>query len=184
MEVKKRQQVLLGVLAVVLALAVYRGWPGATGSSSSLGGRRPGVGGAANGSETAAIVAPDVRLEALAGARPTPGDNERNLFKFKPRYVPPPAPAPSSGFDAPANVPAGVPPTAPLAPIPLKFIGVLEGTTTRRIAILTDGRGAPMYGKEGETVLGQYRILHIGTESIEMEYLDGRGRQTIRLSGS
>jgi len=33
-------------------------------------------------------------------------------------------------------------------------------------------------------VLGQYRILRISAESIEMAYLDGRGRQTIRLSGS
>jgi hypothetical protein len=66
----------------------------------------------------------------------------------------------------------------------LKFIGVLETANTQKIAILTDGRGAPLYGKEGDTVLGQYKILHIGVESIEMAYLDGRGRQTIRLSGS
>jgi hypothetical protein len=66
----------------------------------------------------------------------------------------------------------------------LKFIGVLETANTQKIAVLTDGRGAPLYGKEGDTVLGQYKILHIGVESIEMAYLDGRGRQTIRLSGS
>ncbi len=41
-----------------------------------------------------------------------------------------------------------------------------------------------VYGHEGDTVLGQYRILRIGAESIEMSYLDGRGRQTIRLTGS
>ena len=52
------------------------------------------------------------------------------------------------------------------------------------MAILSDGRGAPMYGKEGDTVLGQYKILRIATDSIEMAYIDGRGRQTIRLSGS
>jgi hypothetical protein len=66
----------------------------------------------------------------------------------------------------------------------LKFIGVLETANTQKIAVLSDGRGAPLYGKEGDTVLGQYKILHIGVESIEMAYLDGRGRQTIRLSGS
>jgi hypothetical protein len=54
----------------------------------------------------------------------------------------------------------------------------------KRIAFLSDGRGAPLYGHEGDTVLGQYRILRIGAESIEMSYLDGRGRQTIRLTGS
>jgi hypothetical protein len=66
----------------------------------------------------------------------------------------------------------------------LKFIGVLETANTQKIAVLSDGRGAPLYGKEGDTILGQYKILHIGVESIEMAYLDGRGRQTIRLSGS
>jgi hypothetical protein len=81
-------------------------------------------------------------------------------------------------------VPSGPPPPPALPPIALKFIGVLETANTQKIAVLTDGRGAPLYGKEGDTVLGQYKILHIGVESIEMAYLDGRGRQTIRLSGS
>jgi len=50
--------------------------------------------------------------------------------------------------------------------------------------VLSDGRGGiPMYGKEGDIIDGRYRILKIGVESIEMAYLDGRGRQTIRLSG-
>ena len=40
-----------------------------------------------------------------------------------------------------------------------------------------------MHGKEGDIIDGRYRILKIGTESIEMAYLDGRGRQTIRLTG-
>jgi hypothetical protein len=67
----------------------------------------------------------------------------------------------------------------------LKFIGLVEAPESdARIAILSDGRGAPVYGREGDTILGRYRILHIGTESVEMAYLDGRGRQTIRLSGS
>jgi len=41
-----------------------------------------------------------------------------------------------------------------------------------------------MYGIEGGTVAGRYRVLRIGAESIEMSYLDGRGRQTIRQTGS
>jgi hypothetical protein len=53
-----------------------------------------------------------------------------------------------------------------------------------KIAVFSDGKGLPQYGKEGDIILGQFRIVHIGTESIEMSYLDGRGRQTIRLTGS
>jgi hypothetical protein len=51
------------------------------------------------------------------------------------------------------------------------------------VAIFSDGRGLPLYGKEGESILGQYRIVKIGVESVVMEYLDGRGRQTIPMRG-
>ena len=44
-------------------------------------------------------------------------------------------------------------------------------------------QGLPLDGREGETVLGQYRIVKIGVESVTMEYLDGRGRQQIPMRG-
>jgi hypothetical protein len=130
---------------------------------------------------TAATTAPDVHTEALGSDRPRPGTNERDLFKFKPKYVPP---APVARMPPGPVVPSGPPPAPPVPPIPLKFIGLLEPAAGQRVAILSDGRGAPIYGREGEPVLGQYRILRIGEESIELEYIDGRGRQAIRLSGS
>ena len=43
--------------------------------------------------------------------------------------------------------------------------------------------GLPLYAAEGELVLGQYRVVRIGVESVVMEYLDGRGRQTIPMRG-
>ena len=127
------------------------------------------------------VIAPDVRLEALTAPRPAPGAAERNLFGFKPKFVPEPI-----HFQAPPQpiTPIGPPPPPAVPPIALKFIGVLESAGAARVAILSDGLGAPIYGKEGDAVLGQYRILRIGSESIEMGHLDGRGRQTIRLSGS
>jgi hypothetical protein len=77
---------------------------------------------------------------------------------------------------------AGPPPPAP---IPLRFIGIVESPTqSKRIAALVDSTGHAYQGGEGDIVAGQYRVLRIGVESIEMSYLDGRGRQTIRLSGS
>ena len=73
----------------------------------------------------------------------------------------------------------------PLPPIPLKFIGIVEKPSqSKRIAAFVDTAGHSWQGGEGEVVAGQYRILKIGVESIEMSYLDGRGRQTIRLSGT
>jgi hypothetical protein len=83
-------------------------------------------------------------------------------------------------------VPTGPPPPPPLPPIPLKFLGVVDTPgKSQRLAVLSDGRGgAPFSGKEGDIIEGRYRILRIGSESIEIAYLDGRGRQVIRQSGS
>jgi hypothetical protein len=86
-----------------------------------------------------------------------------------------PAPTGPAGPAGPAQPP----------PIPLKFIGIVEAPgQLKRIAALVDTTGRAFGGAEGDVVAGQYRILKIGVESIEMSYLDGRGRQTIRLTGS
>ena len=78
-------------------------------------------------------------------------------------------------------VPAGPPPPPP---IPLRFIGFVEQPDRRpKLAVLSDGRGV-FYGHEGDIIGGRYRIVRIGLESIEMVYVDGRGQQTIRLTGS
>jgi hypothetical protein len=180
MRPERRRKLLIAALAVVLAVAVFVWWPRsadpARASSTGRGTGRTTARGAVG------ATAPDVHLEALEAAHAKPGETERNLFKFKPK---PPPPVPHSDpLPPPPVVPSGPPPPPPLPPIALKFIGVLETGNAQKIAILSDGRGAPVYGKEGETVLGQYKILRIGVESIEMAYLDGRGRQTIRLSGS
>jgi hypothetical protein len=66
----------------------------------------------------------------------------------------------------------------------MRFIGIVEAPErSQKIAILTVGRGI-YRGREGDIIEGRYRLLRIGVESIEMAYLDGQGRQTIRLSGS
>ncbi len=52
-----------------------------------------------------------------------------------------------------------------------------------KVASLSDGRGM-LTGREGDVIDGRYRIVKIGIESIVMEYLDGKGRQTIPLRGT
>ena len=76
-------------------------------------------------------------------------------------------------------VPPGPP---PLAPIVVKFIGVVSRQDVGRVAVLSDGRNV-YYGREGEIVDGRWRIVTIGEESLQIEYADGRGRQTVRLTG-
>jgi len=124
-----------------------------------------------------------VHLDSLSASRARPNTG-RDLFRFKQKPPPPPPPAPPPRIPTPAEQAAATAPPPP-PPIALKFIGYVDvDEKGKRIAFLSDGRGAPLSGHEGDTVLGQYRILRIGAESIEMSYLDGRGRQTIRLTGS
>jgi hypothetical protein len=187
MATERQRRMGLGVVLVVLAFVLYRAWASVTpseapGSSSNTRAR----GAKSDQSGEAPATAPDVRLESLDDERPQPADGNRNLFRFKPTAPPPrPAPPPPPVGRPVPTVPAG--PTGPPAPppIPLKFIGILEAPgQAKRIAALVDSTGRSFGGGEGDIIAGQYRILKIGVESIEVAYLDGRGRQTIRLSGS
>src|SRR5205814_3794233 len=108
---------------------------------------------------------------------------DRNLCRFKPR-PPPPRPPVVKAPVLPAPPPADPPPPR-LAPIPYRFMGILEATDRKlTIAVLSDGVHAPLHGSVGDVIEGRYRILRISPDSIEMSYADGRGRQTIRLTGS
>jgi hypothetical protein len=125
----------------------------------------------------------DVRLDALRTTTSEAPKVTRNPFRF---YQPPPPPAPKverppePAFVAPP-VPTGPPPPPPIT---LRFIGLIEAPQrSGRVALLSDGRGGLMNGREGDIIEGRYRVLRVGTDSIDLAYTDGRGRQTIRLSG-
>jgi len=65
----------------------------------------------------------------------------------------------------------------------LKFVGLLGAAAQRdRVAVLSDARGNPFYGKEGDLIEGRYRVLRIAADSVDVAYVDGRGRQTLRLT--
>jgi hypothetical protein len=179
MDAKRRQQILLGVLLVVLGVLMVRALGGPSGVA--LPASNPQAP-AARRSAAAPVTAPDVHLGELDAEHPSPGSAHRDLFRFKPKAPPAPKTVPSVAPPV-VPVPTGPPPPAPPPPIPYKFIGLVEGQA-KRIAVLSDGRSAPVYGREGDIIEGRYRVVRIGVESIEMEYIDGRGRQTIRLSGS
>lgn len=130
----------------------------------------------------------DVRLEELAQAHPPAQGIERNPFRF---YVPPPPkpdpPVASTGRGGrgaappPELTPLPIGPPQP-PPIPLKFIGTLDVPNLGKLAVFSDCR-TTMRGKEGDIIDGRYRLVKIGVESVQMEYADGRGRTTIRMSG-
>ena len=121
----------------------------------------------------------DLNLDRL---RVVGGDlqaSTRDPFRFRPK-PPPPAPRvqpPPAVFEPPVNT--GPPPPPP---IPLKYFGVIT-VSGQRVAAFADGRGNTFNGKEGDILEGQFRLLRIGADWVEVAYLDGRGRQTIRMTG-
>ena len=183
----RRELILLSVLLVILAgvLAYNR-----QAEPVAARGTSPTRSTAASRAAGGQAVAPEVdlvRLDALERARPEPESAGRNPFRFRPAPAPAPAPLPP-GASRPGSaalpgpmMPVGPPPPPPIT---LRFIGLVEQAPSRlKVAVLSDGRNV-FYGKEGDTIEGRYRIERIGPESIDMAYLDGRGRQTLRLSGS
>ncbi len=178
---------MFAVLAVALAVAApfgYRAWqatdPGARAADSA---QRAGADRLGRGSTDPAAEGLDVQLKRLTRPGPEPTTGNRNPFQFDL------GPGPRAGFEPPtkapvAITPAPVPPAAAPPPIPLKFIGLVEGPAgTGRLAVLSDGRFV-YQGREGDIIDGRYRLVRIGVESVVIEHLDGRGRQTLRLSGS
>jgi hypothetical protein len=172
---------LLVALAVVVAVALILWLPGksATPGPTSSNPR------ATSRTKTADNVQPgdlEVRLESLNAPRPDAESSERNPFRFYVKPPPPPPPPPKQVVQPPPPIDTGPPPPPAPPAITLKYIGLLDVGAGEKVAVFSDCRST-MRGKEGEIIAGQYRLVKIGTESVVMEYVDGRGRQTIRQSG-
>lgn len=176
--------VLLGIVGVVAAVALNRGDSTDPELRTSNPGRPPQqAAGAKLDPEQL-----DVKLERLKETPPVPDTTERNPFRFQPKATPPPLEPPPGERKPPPFVKVGPepppPPPAPPPPppIPLKFIGVTEAPKVGKIAALTDCRRT-VQGVEGEIIEGRYRIVKIGVDSLVIEYADGKGRTTLRMSG-
>jgi hypothetical protein len=177
---ERQKQIVLAILVLVLAGAVYRAL-GTQDQTSAVTSNSPGATDRQAGAASRAIEAPDVRLEALEHERVQPTKGERNLFRFRAASVETANRALPAPIPTPPPLPVGPPPAPAIAPITLKFIGVVEATEkSQTYAVLRDDRGV-YHGREGDIIEGRYRILRIGAESVDLAYVDGRGRQTIRL---
>ena len=174
-------------MVIVLAMAAWTFWPSTppvtTPRQAQSRPRAPRPGAVA---ETGPVA--PVRLDALTASRDDPGQAGRNPFRFQPKVVPPPPrPVDTAPVIAPAPAPDQTGPPPPRlevpAPIGLKLIGVVERASGVKWAVLSDGKSAPMFGKDGDIIDGRYLIVKIGTESIEMTHANGKGRQVIRLTG-
>ena len=175
---ERRKWIVLAILLVVLAGAMYRAMqqPAPTDADSPV----PRDTSARSPQRIQADTL-DVRLDALAAEWPEPTSDSRNLFQFgraRPVGVPQPVAPP------PPPMVTGPPPPPPVPQIPLTLIGVVaQREGGEPIAVLRDGRGV-YHGRAGDVIEGRYRILRVTTDGVEMSHLDGRGRQMMRLGGS
>jgi hypothetical protein len=179
MTMRSRLLLLLAVAAIVGGAFYFVRSPAAPVD----GGTTVPAGGGAQTSRQGDLVG-DVRLESLDrqdDAKLTPS---RDVFRFgekRAAIAVPPQPTPRVPVEPVPQAPTGPP---PLPPIPLRYIGYLDQAgEVPRVAVLSDGRGNVFNGKEGDVIEGRYRVLRIGNDSADLIYVDGRGRQTIRLSG-
>jgi hypothetical protein len=174
---RPRAWLLIALGLVLVGVVAYKMWPD---ESSAM--TPPPTQARAQQGASQALPASDlkVRLDALAVKRPDPGDVERNPFRFRPPPAPPPPPPVK--FTPPVEGPPPPPPPPVIPPIPLKFMGTVEGPGIK-LAALTDCKGFTYSGREGETIDGRYKLVRIQTESVVMEYQNGTGRITIRKSG-
>lgn len=179
--------ILLGLAAAGFLVVRFAGSAGPVAPASNPGTR------AAGGARTAAVdpAALDVRLEALEGERPGPGASARNPFTFRAAEPEPRLSPPRSGVRPPSPMEdmgrEGPPPPPAVPPITVKFLGVMQTPDGTTRALFTDcstpTSRRTVHVREGEAVLGQYRLVKIGVESVVIEHLDGRGRTTLAKSG-
>jgi hypothetical protein len=175
--------VLAGIallLAIVLALDLGDDSPAGTAPSPSNPAGRAAGAAASDAEQT------DVRLELLQRDRDSLTQAARNPFRFEAKQPPPAPPRPRTAPDPEEifnRAPAAPVGPAPPPPIPLRYIGFVAARDGVRTASFADGRGNVFQGREGDIIEGRYKVLQVGTDSVELAYLDGRGRQTIRLSG-
>jgi hypothetical protein len=180
---RTRQLALLIVLLIGGAVGYWMwpgGGPGTGAPGSAAGANRTGRGGSGDS-------VTDIRLELLQREHGALSGPDRNPFRFERRAsaAPPVSSQARRRASAPIDVaPVGPLPPPPPPPIPLRFIGYLQPSgAAGRVAVLSDGRGNVFDGREGDVIEGRYRLLRVGNDSADLIYLDGRGRQTIRLSG-
>ena len=184
--IPRRQVMLLAGLAAVAVVVLILGLGPDTPAERAVTPSNPA--GQSGGRAVRDVPVVDLRLERLHEAREELPESTRDPFRFRPKPPPPapprtaataPPPRPPEFTPPPPPVPTGPPPPPPIA---IKFFGwaMLGG---QRVANFSDARGNIFSGKEGDIIEGRYRILRIGPDTVDVAYLDGRGRQTIRLTG-
>ena len=193
----RKQLTLLGGLLAVLALVTW--WqfggsatPGARGPAGGAG-RSPAAPVQSAGTPARTpeqVLARGLGLERLSEDRPAPEATGRDPFRTGASSGSVGGGRGEAGGASPVPYVPAAPPVMPVGPvgppppppISVRFIGVVSRRDVGKVAVLSDGQNV-YYGRAGEIVDGRWRIVSIGEESLQIEHADGRGRQTLRLTG-
>jgi hypothetical protein len=175
----RKQAFLLVGLVVVLAAAVWYQFGGGTPA---------GPGGAASNplaGTTPAGIEPvvDVRLDLLQVQRDAYTPPKRNPFRF--HAPPPPAPRPVARQPEPSPpppppVPVGPPPPRPIHEL-IRYLGTYVRNQETLVVLQDITSGTQLHARAGDVIDGRYRLLNATPDYIDIAYLDGRGRERIRI---
>jgi hypothetical protein len=166
--------VLIGLMAL-LALVVYYYKFG----HSSV----PGISGvlaADTKFEPLDVQEPSLRIDELDRLRKlAPSSSHRNIFVA----APPPPPQPTPAQIAAARLPVGpqLPPPPPPLQVPAEFFGYAsQPASGKRVAFFTSGDDV-LVVPEGDKFLNNYRLVHVGNESADVEEISSGRHQTLPL---
>lgn len=126
---------------------------------------------------------PDMRHPPADSSKPGQTQPDRDLFRFKPRAVSTWTGRPTSSPVLAVPQPPGASPVANVPTLGLKYMGFVEARGIKA-AGLVDPDGHIVMCLEEHDCDGRYHVWRIGVESVDISYLDGRGRRLLRSGGS
>ena len=175
----------LGILAVIVIAYEFMGSSStpvaSTTSAASTSPQRPTQRRSKSGKQVLTVeprLDPTLDLTALAATEQVKySGNGRNIFVAS---VEIPKPTASAVTDQPAQ-PSGPPTPPPPPPITLRFFGFASGPGEPKRIFLSQGEDV-FIAAEGDIVNRRYKVLHIGTNSVDIEDVLYNNRQSIPLT--
>jgi hypothetical protein len=126
---------------------------------------------------------PRLRLDLLSVAEQTQyAGSGRNIFRMEAAPIPKPVAAAMKRPEPVRAAPSGPPPPPPPPPINLKFFGFATSVGAPKRVFLASGDDV-FIAQEGDIVNRRYKILRIGSSSVEVQDLLNNRTQSLPLTG-
>lgn len=142
----------------------------------------PGIAGvlAANGNFTPlSVQEPQLRLDLLEILKKDYLSSHRDIFNYGPPPIAPKTPEQIRAERPPVGPP--VPPPPPPVQVPAEFFGYAATPATgKRVAFFKQGDEVLVVA-EGDTFLNNFRLVHIGNDSADIEQISDRRHATVAM---